>query len=131
MLNFPDIPTLGQEFTGGGSSWTWDGVKWEATTTSDATTIVTPVSGDTIVLTSRAPLYVNNSSVLAALTIRLPPEPSPRQFAQIGFRNPVTVLTVQDSAGVVLTGEPDSAYGPGAAIIMYYLDHSIKWILWK
>lgn len=27
-LNFPDSPTVGQEFTGNGNTWTWDGSTW-------------------------------------------------------------------------------------------------------
>ena len=28
MINFPDAPTTGQQFTEGGIAWVWDGVKW-------------------------------------------------------------------------------------------------------
>jgi hypothetical protein len=30
MINFPDAPTLGEEFTDAGIVWTWDGEKWTA-----------------------------------------------------------------------------------------------------
>jgi hypothetical protein len=30
MLNFPDAPTNGQQFTAAGVSWRWDGTKWVA-----------------------------------------------------------------------------------------------------
>lgn len=36
-INFPDSPSVGDEFTGGGFTWTWNGSSWEkvaATTTS-------------------------------------------------------------------------------------------------
>jgi hypothetical protein len=32
MINFPDTPTLAQIFTTAGSSWQWDGNKWEGAT---------------------------------------------------------------------------------------------------
>ena len=28
MLDFPASPTVGQQFTAGGVTWTWDGAKW-------------------------------------------------------------------------------------------------------
>lgn len=28
-INFPDSPTIGDEFTGGGFTWTWSGTSWE------------------------------------------------------------------------------------------------------
>ena len=29
-LNFPSNPTLNQQYTANGSTWTWDGVSWLA-----------------------------------------------------------------------------------------------------
>jgi len=37
MFDFPSSPTVGQIVTrAGGASWTWDGVKWSATSTTSA-----------------------------------------------------------------------------------------------
>ena len=33
-IDFPTSPTVGQEFTAGGLTWTWDGVKWTAASSS-------------------------------------------------------------------------------------------------
>ena len=33
MINFPDNPVVGEVFTDGGITWTWDGVKWKVTIT--------------------------------------------------------------------------------------------------
>jgi len=30
MINFPNSPTVGQQFTAAGVTWTWDGAKWAA-----------------------------------------------------------------------------------------------------
>lgn len=131
MLNFPDSPVLGQSFSGGGSSWLWDGVKWEAGLAPLTVTTVVPVSGDTITMSGRQPLYVNNAAVLAELTIKLPPSPVPTQYAVIGFRSPVTTLAIQTYTGAAITGSPVSAYGPGAAIEMRYVDNTVGWTYWK
>jgi hypothetical protein len=131
MLNFPSTPSLGQSFSGGGSTWLWDGVKWEAELTLFTVTTVNPASGATVVLTVRQPLYVNNAAVLAALTVRLPPSPVPTQYAVLGFRSSVTALTVLTDAGAAIVGSPASVYGPGAAIEMRYVDNIIGWVYWK
>jgi hypothetical protein len=34
MINFPDSPTVGQIYTLGAASWSWDGTKWVATSGS-------------------------------------------------------------------------------------------------
>jgi hypothetical protein len=44
MLNFPDSPTLGQVYTVGAASWTWDGTKW--TPTSGIGGGITQLTGD-------------------------------------------------------------------------------------
>ena len=116
---------------GGGSLWTWDGVKWEAGRAAVLVTSVAPASGATVVMTGRQPLYINNVAVLATLIICLPPAPIHGQFAEISFRNPVTALTILNSAGAAITGSPTNAYGPGAAIFMCYVDDIVGWVLWK
>ena len=35
-INFPDSPTIGDEFTGGGFTWTWNGSSWEKVVASSA-----------------------------------------------------------------------------------------------
>ena len=42
MIDFPASPTLGQQFTAAGVTWTWDGVKWSASGLSVA---YLPLSG--------------------------------------------------------------------------------------
>lgn len=96
---------------------------------ADPPTIVAPVSGATVTMTGLQPLYVANTAVLAALTIKLPLA-SPSQFARIGFALPVTVLTLQDAAGVAIAGAPTNGYGPGAAVEFMRRDNT-TWIYWK
>ena len=33
MVNFPNSPTIGQTYTLGTKSWTWDGTAWNSTST--------------------------------------------------------------------------------------------------
>ena len=90
-----------------------------------------PISGATITLTGLEPLYVNNSAVLAALTVKLKASPVSGDMQEVGFGNPVTLLTVQNSAGVAVATAPTNAYGPGAAIHFKYVDATVGWVYWK
>jgi hypothetical protein len=33
-IDFPNSPALNDEFTGGGHTWVWDGIKWEVSRTA-------------------------------------------------------------------------------------------------
>jgi hypothetical protein len=33
-MNFPDSPSVNQQFTAGGRTWVWDGTTWSALTVS-------------------------------------------------------------------------------------------------
>lgn len=50
-INFPDSPTIGDEFTGGGFTWTWNGSSWEklatATTNGTGFSLLVGLSGNT------------------------------------------------------------------------------------
>lgn len=50
-INFPDSPSVGDEFTGGGFTWTWNGSSWEklatATTTGNGFSLLVGSSGNT------------------------------------------------------------------------------------
>ena len=101
----------------------------------DSVIVVTPGSGDTVVLIGWNPIYVNNPAALGNLTIRLPPlaDPIPTQALEISFRQPVTELSVIDhQSGVLPHGGPTSAYGPGAGLTLRYVGNSnVGWIYWK
>jgi hypothetical protein len=45
MIDFPANPTVGQQFTAAGVTWTWDGTKWEAAGSSVA---YLPLAGGTM-----------------------------------------------------------------------------------
>lgn len=89
--------------------------------------IITPISGSTVTLTDLRPVYVNTNE-LAALTIRLPVVVL-GQVIEIGFKSPVTVLTILTNAGIAIPGAPVNAFGPGSAIQMRF--ETLGWVYWK
>lgn len=95
-------------------------------------TVSNPVSGAVITMaeTNRS-LYVNNSALLAALTIWLPPNVIPGEFVELCFADSVTALSLRDDTGGPISQAPTNAYGPGAAIYMRYVDGPTGWIYWK
>lgn len=38
MVNFPNSPTVGQTYTLGTKSWTWDGTAWNSTSSGGGVT---------------------------------------------------------------------------------------------
>ena len=46
MIDFPSSPTVGQQFTAAGVTWTWDGVKW--TSPVAAPGVYLPIIGGTM-----------------------------------------------------------------------------------
>lgn len=131
MINFPDAPVLNQIFVVGDTTWRWDGAKWVAANTEDFTTILTPASGATLVLTDVRPHYIKNATTLAALIIKLPQHASMGGSMEISFLSPVTALAVRDWADTPIVGAPTNAYGPGAGLVFRYVDDVTKWVYWK
>jgi len=92
--------------------------------------VVTPISGATVVLTDARDVYVNTGP-LASLFIRLPLGVTAGVDIEISFAAPVAALTIQDGGGVLVPGSPANAYGPGSAIVMQYVDDTLRWKYWK
>jgi hypothetical protein len=92
--------------------------------------VIDPAAGEIVVLTDLEPVYVNNVAVLASLFIRMPVAAVPGDRVEVSFRNPVTALQVQDGGGAPIGGI-SNAYGPGAALVMQYVDDAIEWVYWK
>jgi hypothetical protein len=96
--------------------------------------ILVPSSGDTVAPGNANYVYINNSAVLAVLTIQLPSTTPPIggvvDFVEISFHRPVTTLVVTDSLGATIADSPTSAYGPGAGLDFKYLS-GLGWIYWK
>jgi hypothetical protein len=90
--------------------------------------ILTPASGETVVLPDTRPVYINNPGSYASLAIRMPAAPL-GQMVEISFAHPVSILAMQTSAGVAIPNSPTSAYGPGAALQLRF--EAPGWIYWK
>jgi len=54
-INFPDSPTIGDEFTGGGFTWTWNGSSWEKL--AEATSSITSTGFSLLVGTTGNTTY--------------------------------------------------------------------------
>ncbi|MCQ8279843.1 hypothetical protein NFI95_15470 [Acetobacteraceae bacterium KSS8] len=68
-------------------------------------TTVSPTSGATVAMpANRGVLLLQGGTLLAALTVLLPPNPTDGQVARIASQMAVTVLTVKDAAGNAVTG---------------------------
>jgi len=91
---------------------------------------VSPASGDTVTVTAAEPSVFVSTGPLDALTIRLWNNPIIGQAAQLGFAASIVTLAVQDYLGSPIPGSPTNAYGPGAAIIMRYVEPG-EWAYWK
>jgi hypothetical protein len=61
---------------------------------------VTPLTATTVTMSQGDRLlFINPAGTIAALIVKLPPNPLAAQSVQLGFNQIVTALTVQDSAG--------------------------------
>lgn len=59
-INFPDNPTLNDEFTSGNRTWVWNGVAWEAYGTYIGATGPTGPTGSAAAITASAPVVYDN-----------------------------------------------------------------------
>ena len=116
--------------------WYDDGTSaaWVPATNTSGTAISSlrteaPTSGAVIVMTAADQALAITSGALSALTIHLPPGPAASQEVELWFAAPVTALALKDAAGAAITGAPDSAYGPGAALVMRWTGSA--WVYWK
>jgi hypothetical protein len=77
-INFPDSPTVNDEFVVGGRTWKWTGVFWEFVGVGSTLLIVEKTAPHTLVLSDKDKLIEMNSS--SAITLSVPPndaEPFP------------------------------------------------------
>jgi len=101
-----------------------------ATTEAFPVLVVMPTSGDTVVMPEGTRSLYINTGALANLTILLPPVVSGTYSVEICPAAPIAPLNIQDSAAAPVPGAPTSGFGPGAAIIMRFID-TIGFVYWK
>jgi hypothetical protein len=98
-------------------------------TGSDNVVVVNPTSGSTVAAAVNTQyLYVANTGTLAALTVKLPPNPQPGDRFEISFGAAVTALTLQDAAANAITGAP-TAGAAGTAITLRFVNGA--WVKWR
>ena len=54
-INFPNTPTLNETFSGGGSTWQWDGTTWNLITSSAGQAVFKTVTGSVGSVTASTP----------------------------------------------------------------------------
>lgn len=70
-INFPDSPTVNDEFVVGGRTWRWTGVFWEFSGVGSTLLIVEKTASHTLVLSDKDKLIEMNSSSANELTVPL------------------------------------------------------------
>jgi hypothetical protein len=70
-INFPDSPTVNDEFVVGGRTWKWSGVFWEFVGVGSTLLIAEKTASYTLVLSDKDKLIEMNSSSANTLTVPL------------------------------------------------------------
>jgi hypothetical protein len=70
-INFPDSPTVNDEFSVDGRTWKWTGVFWEFSGVGSTLLIVEKTASHTLVLSDKDKLIEMNSSSANELTVPL------------------------------------------------------------
>jgi hypothetical protein len=66
-----------------------------------------PLTGATVAMAKNSTsLYLTPAGTLAALTVKLPPNPAPGVVVALGSSQTITALTVQTAAGAAVAGAP-------------------------
>lgn len=90
-------------------------------------TVLAPTTGSTVTTSKGQNLLYLTSGALAALTIRLPPSPTPGQLINIIPSAVVTTLTVQTATGGAVAGAPTTTVA-NTEISMRYLNNAWVWV---
>jgi hypothetical protein len=70
-INFPDSPTVNDEFVVGGRTWKWSGVFWEFVGVGSTLLIAEKTASYTLVLSDKDKLIEMNSSSANTITVPL------------------------------------------------------------
>jgi hypothetical protein len=107
-INFPDSPTVNDEFVVGGRTWKWTGVFWEFVGVGSTLIIVEKTSSHTLVLSDKDKLIEMNSSSANDLTVPLNSSQAFPIGSQINILQTGTGQTtiVPVSGGVTINATP-------------------------
>jgi hypothetical protein len=107
-INFPDSPTVNDEFVVGGRTWKWTGVFWEFSGVGSTLLIVEKTASHTLVLSDKDKLIEMNSSSANNLTVPLNSSQSFPIGSQINILQTGTGQTtiVPVSGGVTINATP-------------------------
>lgn len=105
-IDFPNNPSLNQEFTSGNRTWIWNGVAWEAYGTYIGATGPTGPTGSAAAITAAAPVVYNNSTQEISLNYGLGLTTAGNDLA-VSVSGPVVIsdgaVTLNTSAPVTVT----------------------------
>jgi hypothetical protein len=93
-----------------------------------APSVLAPATGTTVTLSKgQTTVYLSNGATLAALTVKLPPNPIPGQVVNLIPTGAITTLTVQNSAGTAVAGAPTAGVA-NTEISMRYINGVWNWV---
>lgn len=93
-----------------------------------APTIMAPTTGSTVVMSrGQSAIYLSNGATLAALTVKLPPNPAAGQSVMLIPSGAITSLTVQTAAGGAISGAPTAGVA-FTEIHMRFLNNAWVWV---
>jgi hypothetical protein len=107
-INFPDSPTVNDEFVVGGRTWKWTGVFWEFSGVGSTLLISEKTASYTLVLSDKDKLIEMNSSSANTLTVPLNSSeafPIGSQINILQTNTGQTTIAPVDS-GVTINGTP-------------------------
>jgi hypothetical protein len=106
-INFPDSPTVNDEFTVGGRTWKWSGTVWEFAGVGSTLSIVEKNASYTLVLSDKDKLIEMNSSSANSLTVPLNSAQAFPVGSQINILQTGTgQTTVAATSGVTINATP-------------------------
>ena len=106
-INFPDSPTVNDEFTVDGRTWKWSGTVWEFVGVGSTLSIVEKTASYTLVLSDKDKLIEMNSSSANSLTVPLNSAQAFPVGSQINILQTGTgQTTVAATSGVTINATP-------------------------
>jgi len=106
-INFPDSPTVNDEFTVDGRTWKWSGTVWEFVGVGSTLLIVEKNASYTLVLSDKDNLIEMNSSSANSLTVPLNSSEAFPVGSQINILQTGTgQTTVAATSGVTINATP-------------------------